>query len=128
MIKLLPSIVENNNQIVNAWFTTWLKSYVPSLMFQPKWFNSDTNPKIGDVVLFLKSEKEFDMQYQYGIISDVQKTRDGKIRKLEIEYMNHNEKTRRKTNRATRDVVIIHPLGELGLVRNLNRIAENITE
>ena len=121
-------IVENNNQIVNAWFTTWLKSYVPSLIFQPKWFNSDTNPKIGDVVLFLKSEKEFDMQYQYGIISDVQKTRDGKIRKLEIEYMNHNEKTKRKTNRATRDVIIIHPLGELGIIRNLNRIFENLNK
>ena len=124
----LMQIIENNNQIMDTWFKAWLTSYVPSLMFQPKWFNSDTNPKIGDVVLFLKSEKEFDKHYQYGIISDVQTTRDGRIRKLEIEYMNHNEKTRRKTTRASRDVVVIHPLGELGIIRELNRISENLTE
>ena len=97
-------------------------------MLQPKWFKSDENPKIGDVILFLKSEKEFDKQYQYGMISDVLKTRDGRIRKLEIEYMNHNEKVRRKTTRASRDVVVIHPVGQLGLIRDLNKISESCTE
>ena len=124
----LVQIVEGNNQLMDAWFKAWLTSYVPSLVFQPKWFNSDTNPKIGDVVLFLKSEKEFDKHYQYGIISDVQKTRDGRIRKLEIEYMNHNEKTRRKTTRASRHVVVIHPLGELGIIRECNRISDNLNK
>ena len=84
--------------------------------------------KIGDVILFLKSEKEFDKQYQYGMISDVLKTRDGRIRKLEIEYMNHNEKVRRKTTRASRDVVVIHPVGQLGLIRDLNKISESCIE
>ena len=97
-------------------------------MLQPKWFKSDENPKIGGVILFLKSEKEFDKQYQYGMISDVLKTRDGRIRKLEIEYMNHNEKVRRKTTRASRDVVVIHPVGQLGLIRDLNKISESCTE
>ena len=124
----LMKILENNNQLIDTWFKAWLNSYVPSLMLQPKWFKSDENPKIGDVILFLKSEKEFDKQYQYGMISDVLKTRDGRIRKLEIEYMNHNEKVRRKTTRASRDVVVIHPVGQLGLIRDLNKISESCTE
>ena len=124
----LMKILENNNQLIDTWFKAWLNSYVPSLMLQPKWFKSDENPKIGDVILFLKSEKEFDKQYQYGMISDVLKTRDGRIRKLEIEYMNHNEKVRRKTTRASRDVVVIHPVGQLGLIRDLNKISESCIE
>ena len=97
-------------------------------MLQPKWLKSDENPKIGDVILFLKSEKEFDKQYQYGMFSDVLKMRDGRIRKLEVEYMNHNEKVRRKTTRASRDVVVIHPVSQLGLIRDLNKISESCTE
>ena len=122
----LMQIIESNNQLIDTWFKAWLNSYVPSLMFQPKWFNSERNPKVGDVVLFLKSEKEFDKQYQYGIICDVMKTRDGRIRKLQVEYMNHTENTRRKTTRASRDVVVIHPVGELGIIRDLNQISDQV--
>ena len=69
-------------------------------MFQPKWFNSDYDPKVGDIVLFLKSEKDFEKIYQYGMICDVKKSRDGKIRQVEVEYQNHMEKVKRGTNRA----------------------------
>ena len=92
-------------------------------MMQPKWFKSDEHPKIGDVVLFLKSEREFDRQYQYGMISDLKVSRDGKIRELEVEYQNYSEKVKRRTTRGTREVVVIHPVGELGLIRQLNLAA-----
>ena len=39
---------------------------------------------VGDVVLFLKSDKEFDKQYQYGIVKDKTIDKDGKIRKLTV--------------------------------------------
>ena len=60
-------------------------------MSQPKWFNSHRHSKIGDVVLFQKSDKEFNKQYQYGIITDVKVSRDGRIREVKIQYKNHNE-------------------------------------
>ena len=63
-------LIQANNEIFDTWFKTWLISCVPNLMFHPKWFDSNYDPKIGDVVLFLKSSKEFDKQYQFGIISD----------------------------------------------------------
>ena len=93
-------------------------------MFQPKCYKSDRGPKIGDVILFLKSEKEFDKQYQYGIIADLKISRDGKIRQVEVEYQNFNENVKRKTTRGTRDIVVIHPIDELGLTRELNGLFE----
>ena len=121
-------MIDHNNQVQEVWFKSWLKSYVPSLMFHPKWFNTDKDPKIGDVVLFLKSEREFDRQYQYGIISDVKKSRDGRIRTLEVEYQNSSEKVKRSTTRATRDIVVIHPVGDLGIVRELNGLSETVSK
>ena len=86
----IGKIIQNNNKVFEAWFKSWLISYVPTLMIQPKWFNSDRDPKKGDVILFLKSDKEFNKKYQYGIISDLKVSRDGKIRQIEIEYQNHH--------------------------------------
>ena len=45
-----------NERIFNAWFETWLISYVPTLMNHPKWFKDDTDISVGDVILFLKEE------------------------------------------------------------------------
>ena len=116
-------IIQHNNKIFEAWFRSWLISYVPDLMVQPKWFKSDRDPKKGDIVLFLKSDKEFDKQYQYGMICDLKVGRDGKIRRIDIEYQNYTEKVKRVTNRGTREVVIIHPYNELGLIRELNLLS-----
>ena len=96
-------------------------------MFQPKWFKSDCDPKKGDVVLFLKSDKEFDKIYQYGIISEVNIGRDGKIRQITVQYQNPSENVKRYTIRGTRDIVVIHPHNELGLIRELNVLAASLT-
>ena len=121
-------MIDQHKNLYEAWFKTWLVSYVPSLMFQPKWYKSDRHPKIGDVVLFLKSEKEFDKQYQYGIIAGLKVSRDGKIRQVEVEYQNFNENVKRTTCRGTRDLVVIHPIDELGLTRELNELFSGSVE
>ena len=122
----IGKILQQHKNVYEAWFRAWLISYVPSLMFQPKWFDTDRDPKVGDVVLFLKSEKEFDKQYQYGIISDLKISRDGKIRQVEVEYQNFAENVKRKTNRGTRELVVIHPIDEIGLVRELNHMFDQV--
>ena len=119
-------IISQNNSIFQAWFRAWLTSCVPALMQHPKWFRSDVDPKVGDVILFLKSEKEFESIYQYGMITALKVSRDGKIRQVEIEYKNHNEGIKRKTNRGTREIVVIHPFEELGLIRELNVLATSL--
>ena len=116
-------LIEQNERIMTAWFECWLTSHVPKLVDQPKWFNSDSDVQIGDVVLFLKKEKEYAGNYQYGIIKDVEISRDQKIRKVLVEYVNSNETIRRETRRSVREIVVIHPVEELGIVRELGEIA-----
>ena len=106
-------IIETNNKIFKAWFNSWLISYVPTLIERPKWHDSDRGISVGDIILFLKSEQEFDLQYQYGKVNVLNKSRDGLVRTIEVEYQNHNEKIKRKTIRGVRDVVIIHRVDEL---------------
>ena len=58
-------VLEQNKKILNIWFETWLISHVPKLMEQPKWFRSDRDVKICDVVLFTKNEGSVENTYQY---------------------------------------------------------------
>ena len=118
-------IIESNEKIFRAWFNAWLVSYVPTLVERPKWYTSGGDIKIGDIVLFLKSEKEFDLQYQYGIVSKIHPGKDGKNRKVEVEYQNSNEGVKRKTHRGSRDLVIVYPVDELDIYERLHDLYTN---
>ena len=119
----LEKNIEQNERIMIAWFECWLISHVPKLIDKPKWFNSDTSVSVGDVVLFLKKDKEYAGNYQYGIIKDIEISRDEKTRKVIVEYINSNETVRRETRRSVRELVVIHPVDELGIVRELGEAA-----
>jgi hypothetical protein len=80
-----------------------------------KWFKSDEQLKVGDIVLFLKSDKAFESQYQYGLVKHVYKSRDGFVRKAEIEYQNHQEKVKRTTVRGVRELVVINRFEEYSI-------------
>jgi len=119
-----PSKILNSNKMIyNSWFESWLISYVPKLMHHPKWFNSDTDLKKGDVILFLKSEKEFVNDYQYGMIESITQGEDGKVRSVNVKYRNHNEQVNRFTNRSSRQLVVIHAVDEMDNINHLNSTA-----
>ena len=61
---------------------------------------------MGDIVLFLKSEREYDEQYQYGIVCALYTSE-------EVEYKKHNESIRRTTKHGVRDLIIVHHIDEL---------------
>ena len=113
-------IIESNNKFFKAWFNSWLISYVPTLIERPKWHYDDKAIEIGDVVLFLKAEQEFNLQYQYGIVISTNEGRDGQVRTIEIEYQNHQEKVKRTTTRGVRDVIVIHRVDELSAEENFH--------
>ena len=119
-------IVANNSRIFGAWFKEWLVNYVPYLVEQPKWFVTERSICVGDIVLFTKSDKEFEKIYQYGIIVTTFEGRDGLIREVDIEYQNHNENTKRSTRRGVRDVVVIHPIEEIGIAAELYEFAQSV--
>ena len=89
-----------NEKLFNTWFECWLISHVPKLMHHPKWFQTDRDVKVGDVVLFLKQENQLSSTYQYGMISDLSKSSDEKIRKATVCYRNSTKAVDRFTNRA----------------------------
>ena len=78
---------------------------------------------VGDVVLFLKKEGELSTQYQYGRVVDVKVSRDRKIRSVSVTYRNHTENVDRVTERAVRELVVIHHVDELDLVSELGKVA-----
>ena len=90
-------IIKQNANIMNAWFECWLVSHVPKLVEQPKWFSSERNLKAGDAVLFLRKEREYAGNYQYGLIKSVEIGGDQKIRNVILEYQNHSESFKRET-------------------------------
>ena len=114
---------EVNNAIFITWFENWLLTHVPKLMLQPKWFKSDEHLKTGDVVLFLKSESVLSSTYQYGIIESTFVSKDGRIRKVEVRYRNHNESVDRFTFRAVRHLVLIHHVDDVGIMKELDDMA-----
>ena len=75
----LKKIVESNARIFESWFKEWLISFVPLLVQQPKWFSTERSVTVGDIVLFRKSEKEFDKNYQYVIFIKTVEGRDGLV-------------------------------------------------
>ena len=119
--KLLQANVDN----LTVWFDSWLISYVPRLMEHPKWFRSDIDIHVGDVVLFLRTEKEYSRQYQYGIVQSVERGRDGKIRTVNVRYRNPSGKKNRETRRAARELVIIHHADELSIFEEQAEASKN---
>ena len=57
-------VLEQNDRIFEVWFKAWLTSCVPNLMFHPKWFESDSDPQISDLISFHKSDSESKSNYQ----------------------------------------------------------------
>ena len=92
---------------------------------KPKWFVSERDICIGDVVLFMKSGKEFERLYQYGMIIPTFVGRDGLIRVVDIECQNNNENTKRTTKRGVRDIVVIHPV-EIRISAELRDFVKNV--
>ena len=119
-------LIEENERIFNAWFENWLVSHVLKLMDQPKWFKTDRDLAVGDIVLFLKNEDDFRGKYQIGMVHDIERTRDGVIRKVWVSYRNHQENGDRLTHRAARALVVIHHVDEVNVMQELGQIAMEV--
>ena len=116
-------IIEKNKKIFSSWFEAWLISHVPKFTHQPKWFRSDRDIKICDVVLFTKKDGSMSSICQYGMVHEIEPSRDGLIRKLVVRYRNNNENVDRFTTQAKRELVIIHPIDEVHLMEELGKMS-----
>ena len=119
-------IIEENQKIFDCWFEVWLSSHVPKLVYQPKWFKSDENLKPGDVVLFMKDNASFATRYQYGIVHEVEPSRDNKVRKVTVRYRNHNEDTDRFSQRTARGLILIHRIDETNIMEEIGEVSRMV--
>lgn len=97
-------------------------SNVPKLMEQPKWFKTERNIKICDIVLMLKQEKELCCTYQYRKVNSIEKDKDNVVRRVQVKYCNSTKNQDRFTWHSVRSLVLIHPV-ELSIVEELARNA-----
>ena len=104
-------------------FKCWLISHVLKLMHHPKWFQTDKDVKVEDVFLFIKQKNQLSSTYQYGMISDLSRSSDNKIRKATVRFRNSIETVDRFTNRAVRQLIVIHPMDELNMMKELRQTA-----
>ena len=113
-------ILRMNSNIFNTWWEMWLTSALPKLVAKPKWFKNDEDIKVGDIVLFNKSEGSVIAgTYKYGIVDKVHCGTDNRIRTVVIKYRNANEEFHRTTTRAVRSLVIIHRIDEINIMEEL---------
>jgi len=117
-------ILKENSKIYKAWFETWLLVYVPKLMEHDKWYNSDRNLQIGDIVLFTKNDSVLQTTYTYGRIMDVEYGKDGLVRKVRVRYHNANEESSRETYRSARSLILIHAIDESDVLEELGKMAK----
>ena len=117
------TILKENRKIFNSWFKPWSISYVPRLINHPKWFSIDHDIKICDVLIFLKQDGVLSNSYQHGMVKEIVRSKDGIIRKVLVGYGNHQENVDRYTTRSVRGLVLIHPIHELNLMEELQKVA-----
>lgn len=75
------------------------------MMKAPKWYDSKSNLKIGDIVYFRKVESELSSSWTVGEVVDVVYSKDGVVRRVKIEYQNASESKKRDTDRAARSMI-----------------------
>ena len=51
-------------------------------------------------------------------------SKDGLIRVVEVQYQNSNENVKRTTKRCVRELIVVHPVDELGIQAELDDFAE----
>jgi hypothetical protein len=112
-------ILQLHSGIFDSWWEAWLTSAVPKLVAQPKWFKNDEDLKVGDVVLFRRTEGSFSGEYKYGRIDEVHRGSNDRIRSVVIRYKNSTEETVRKTVRAVRSLIVVHKIDEINIMEEL---------
>ena len=100
-----------------------MTSYMLKSMDQPKWFQSNRNVKICDVVLFMKKNGAFINTYQYGMIHQLEQSKDDLIQKVVVKYHNHNDSVGKFTTCGVCELVLIYAIDKLHLIEELGNIA-----
>ena len=120
--------IEQMDRVHKAWWKVWKnEKLVDHIPHPPKWFTNSRPPEVGDIVVYLKQDKDVtlgDTLWRLGrIVEVIGSEGDGKVRSVKIEYSNPKEEVYRYTHRSARKVAILFREGELEMTEMLNAAA-----
>ena len=73
--------------IINAFWNRWTRDFFPSLLIKQKWHTCKRDVKVGDIVL-IQDSNQVRGKWKLGRVVTANPGRDGKVRKVEIQYKN----------------------------------------
>ena len=117
-------LMKQMEQVYEAWWKVWQNERLVDYIPQPRqWTETRGEIKVGDVVIFLKTDKEQslgDPVWKMGRIKELEISNDGLARTAIVEYKNATESVFRTTRRSVRKIAVLHREGDLELVQELN--------
>ena len=121
----VPSrLMKQVETVEKAWWDMWKTEKILEFIPQPpKWHESYGELNVGDIVIFLKADKEVSLGgpvWKIGRAVEVETSKDGVSRAVKIEYRNQNEATFRYTRRPVIKVAVLHSENSLPLIDQLN--------
>ena len=111
-----------------TWFRIWLDSYVPKLLTVKRHFQSSRDLAPSDVVYFQKDKGGLGSPWTMGIVDQIIRGRDGKIRRVIIKYRNHKEEFDRITDRSVKGLIKLYSIDDPDLHKDLSKIQQRIDE
>ena len=121
-------LLKKINETYEAMFRLWSETYVPRLIYQPsKWNKDDHELNVGDLVYFKKSpDNKLGSKWIIGMVEELMKSRDGKVRRVLVKYQNSSEDQTRLTDRAIRSLVKIFDVEEYVLQEDLEEMLNRL--
>ena len=122
-------MIQEMEKVFDSWWKVWKEERIIDFIPQPRrWLEQGYEPQPGDLVVFLKHESDVTLGepvWRLGRVLNTERSKDGTVRTVIIEYRNASESTFRTTRRSVRRVAVLHKEGELELVETLNLAAKN---
>ena len=97
--------MEKIEKAYSTFFNIWNTTMIPKLMRIHKWYKSDEQLMVGDIIYFKKDESVLSSEWTVGRVTDVIVGKDGAVRRAIVQFQNSKEKEPRFTDRAARSLV-----------------------
>ena len=118
-------------QTYKAWFKVWRDSWVPKLIRSPKWFKSETDLEIGDLVYFQRTANELGSKYGrwvIGKVAELERGGDSVIRRVWVTYKNAGEDILHKTERSIRSLIKLFSITDSSIQEDLSEVKKIMME
>ena len=121
--------LQHMEAVYDSWWAAWKTEKLLQFVPQPKkWDKTPYEPKVGDIVIFVKEEQKYGKPiWRTGRIVNLKDNPHGKY-SVEIEYKIGEDPRAmqlKTTWRATRSIAVLHREGEVELVDRLNEAAKS---